>query len=182
MDSSSIDKVIRFWFLESRPEQRFKKDKAYDGLIRERFSSLHSLAARCELYGWRDKALGRLAEIIILDQFSRNIYRDRPKAFANDPLALSLSQEALRSGANKLLDTQEKAFLYMPFMHSESSTIHEAAVELFSEPGMEQNLDFELRHKAIIDRFGRYPHRNDILGRESSQEELEFLAKPGSSF
>ena len=182
MDSSNIDKIIHFWFTESRPEQWFKKDVAFDSLIAERFSNLHDAAARCELYGWRDTALGRLAEIIILDQFSRNIYRDTAKAFACDPLALSLSQEAIRTGANKSLNTQQRAFLYMPFMHSESSAIHEAAVELFNEAGMENNLDFELRHKEIIDRFGRYPHRNEILGRKSRPEEIEFLKTPGSSF
>ncbi|MBE9536239.1 MAG: DUF924 domain-containing protein [Proteobacteria bacterium] len=182
MVSSSIDKIIHFWFMESKPEQWFKKDEAYDSLIAERFSSLHGMAASCELYGWRDKALGRLAEIIILDQFSRNIYRDTPNAFACDSLALSLSQEALRTGASKSLGPQQRAFFYMPFMHSESSSIHEVAVELFSEPGMENNLEFELRHKEIIDRFGRYPHRNDILGRESTPEEIEFLETPGSSF
>ena len=182
MDSSNIDKIIHFWFTESRPEQWFKKDAAFDRLIAERFSSYHDAATSCELYVWRDTALGRLAEIIILDQFSRNIYRDTAEAFACDPLALSLSQEAIRTGANKSLDTQQRAFLYMPFMHSESSAIHEAAAKLFNEAGLENNLDFELRHKEIIDRFGRYPHRNDILGRESRPEEIEFLKTPGSSF
>lgn len=174
--------IINFWFAESSPEQWFKKDAAYDRLIAERFTGLHNAAARCELYEWRSEALGRLAEIIILDQFPRNIYRDTPKAFASDSLALALSQEAIQAGADKTLEPRQRSFLYMPFMHSESSAIHKVAVQLFNEPGLEDNLSFELKHKAIIDRFGRYPHRNDLLGRKSSPEEIEFLKTPGSSF
>ena len=182
MDFSSIDEVINFWFVESSPEQWFKKDPAFDRLVTERFNALHRAAMKCELHSWRDTPPGRLAEIIILDQFSRNIYRGREEAFAGDLIALVLSQEALYAGAHISLDTQQKAFLYMPFMHSESAAIHEIAVQLFGEPGLERNLAFELRHKAIIDRFGRYPHRNDILGRASTVEEVEFLKTPGSSF
>jgi len=118
----------------------------------------------------------------VLDQFSRNIYRDTLYAYAFDSLALVLAQEAIRTAVNFELTPQQKAFLYMPFMHSESPQIHRRAVELFKEPGLEKNLAFELRHKAIIDRFGRYPHRNAILGRASNAEELAFLDLPGSSF
>lgn len=182
MDFSDIDEVINFWFVESSPEQWFKKDTLFDSLVTERFKNLHSAAIKCELHSWRDTPSGRLAEIIILDQFSRNIYRGKKEAFASDLIALVLSQEALHVKAHNSLDAQQKVFLYMPFMHSESADIHEIAVHLFGEPGMERNLDFELRHKAIIDRFGRYPHRNDILGRVSTLEEIEFLKTGGSSF
>jgi len=182
IDFSGIDEVINFWFVDSSPEQWFKKDPAFDSLVAERFKSLHSVAMKCELYNWRDRPKGRLAEIIILDQFSRNIYRGRKEAFAGDPIALALSQEALHAGAHASLAAPEKAFLYMPFMHSEAAAIHEKAIQLFGEAGLERNLAFELRHKAIIDRFGRYPHRNDILGRVSTVEEIEFLKMPGSSF
>ena len=127
-------------------------------------------------------AAGRLAEIIVLDQFSRNIYRDRPLAFAYDATALVLAQEAVRVGADQQVDFEKRSFFYMPYMHSESPIIHNRAVELFSQPGAEFNYEFELKHKAIIDRFGRYPHRNAILGRESTPEEIEFLGQPGSSF
>jgi uncharacterized protein (DUF924 family) len=127
-------------------------------------------------------AEGRLAEIIVLDQFSRNMFRDTPAAFAQDALALVLAQEAVFSGADKLLSETQCSFLYMPFMHSESLVIHELAVELFSKPGLEGNLDFEMRHKVIIEKFGRYPHRNNILQRESTEEEMEFLKLPGSGF
>ncbi len=182
MDLSDIDKVIHFWFVESSPEQWFKKDPAFDRLVTQRFKPLHSAAIKCELHSWRGMPLGRLAEIIILDQFPRNIYRESEMAFAGDPLSLALSQEALRAKAHNSLVTEQRAFLYMPFMHSESAAIHDIAAQLYSEPGLERNLEFELRHKAIIDRFGRYPHRNDILGRASTAEEVEFLKKPGSSF
>ena len=118
----------------------------------------------------------------MLDQFSRNINRGEAQAFANDALALGLAQEAVAAGADRLLAPAERAFLYMPYMHSESAAIHALAVALFSQPGLEHNLDFELRHKAIIDRFGRYPHRNAVLGRASTAEEAAFLQTPGSSF
>ena len=123
-----------------------------------------------------------MAEIIVLDQFSRNIYRDSPLSFATDSLALVLAQEAIRVGADKKVSESMRSFFYMPFMHSESAVIHEEAVVLYEAYGNEGNLDFELRHKAIIDRFGRYPHRNEILGRDSTAEEVEFLSQPGSRF
>jgi len=174
--------VIDFWFHEIEPRQWFAKDSAFDRLIAQRFNSVHVGAVKCELFPWRDTAEGRLAEIIVLDQFSRNIHREAPLAFAADTLALALAQEAVRVGAQRDLTLQQKCFLYMPFMHSESPLIHERAVELFSEPGLETNLEFELKHKAIIDRFGRYPHRNAVLGRSSTPEEIAFLNTPGSSF
>lgn len=176
------EQILTFWFDELEPSQWWKKDDALDREITERFSNAHAAAVRCELFEWRRKARGRLAEIIILDQFSRNIFRGSPQAFAYDPLALALSQEAVANQADKTLAPAEKSFLYMPFMHSESLKIHEIAVRLFRAEGLEFNLDFELKHKAIIERFGRYPHRNEILGRTSTPEEIEFLKQPDSSF
>jgi uncharacterized protein (DUF924 family) len=141
------------------------------------------MAARAfELHAWRIRPEGRLAEIIILDQFSRNIHRGTPDAFAADQLALALAQEAVSSGADQALPVSRRAFLYLPFMHSESPAIHERAVRLFSASGLAENLKSELRHQAIITRFGRYPHRNSILGRISTPEEEAFLEEPGSSF
>ena len=118
----------------------------------------------------------------MLDQLSRNVDRDTPRAFAQDALALVLAQELVASGQDRSLPPTQRVFAYMPHMHSESALVHEQAAALFSQPGMEGNLDFELRHKAIIDRFGRYPHRNAILGRTSTPQELAFLSEPGSSF
>ena len=174
--------ILDFWFNELTPKHHFAKDAALDEAIRTRFGATLEAAARCELFAWRATPEGRLAELLVLDQFSRNVYRDTARAFAQDALALVLAQELVASGQDRSLLTAQRVFAYMPYMHSESAVIHEQALELFAQPGMENNLDFERRHKAIIDRFGRYPHRNAILGRESTAEESEFLKQPGSSF
>lgn len=179
---SEAQAVLDFWFEELTPAQWFKKDPELDGTIFQRFGELHARAAQCECYAWRSSAHGRLAEIIVLDQFSRNIYRHDARAFATDALALALAQEAVAAGADAALTSKQRAFLYMPYMHSESTVIHELAMQLFDQPGLEENFNYEVSHKAIIDRFGRYPHRNALLGRTSSDEELAFLKQPGSSF
>lgn len=176
------DSVLDFWFSELTPKDWFVKDDSLDKRISDRFLETYHRACSGELFAWRQTIEGRLAEIIVLDQFSRNIFRDQAKAFQYDCLALALSQEASRQPETKQLALGKKAFLYMPFMHSESRVIHEEAVKLFSEPGLENNLDFEMKHKKIIEQFGRYPHRNEILGRESTPQEIEFLKGPGSSF
>lgn len=178
----SPSEIIAFWFNELEPAQWWKRDLTLDREIKARFGATHRAATLGELEPWRETAEGRLAEIIVLDQFSRNIYRDRPLAFACDATALVLAQEAIRAGADQQVDFEKRSFFYMPYMHSESSKVHETAVELFGQPGAEFNYEFELKHKAIIDQFGRYPHRNAILGRESTPEETEFLKQPNSSF
>ena len=174
--------ILHFWFEELVEKQHFAKDAALDELIRTRFGNTLEAAARCELFAWRASLDGRLAEIIVLDQFSRNVYRDTPRAFAQDALALSLAQELVASGQDRALSTAQRRFAYMPYMHSESALIHVQAVRLFSQPGLENNLNYELRHQAIIERFCRYPHRNAVLGRASTAEEIAFLNEPGSSF
>jgi uncharacterized protein (DUF924 family) len=174
--------VLDFWFEELEPRQWWTKDASVDALIVERFSALYARAVRCELYRWRTEPGGRLAEIIVLDQFSRNMFRDSCRAFAYDSQALALAQEAVALGVDKLLDQQERNFLYMPYMHSESLAIHDVAVKLFQSNEIETSLDYEHRHREIILRFGRYPHRNKVLGRDSTQEEINFLEQPGSSF
>ena len=174
--------ILHFWFEELTDKQHFAKDAALDEALRTRFGATLEAAARCELFAWRATLQGRLAEIIVLDQFSRNVYRDTPRAFAQDALALVLAQELVASTQDRSLPVAQRIFAYMPYMHSESALVHTQAVALFSQPGMEDNLRFEQRHKAIIDRFGRYPHRNAILGRTSTAEELAFLSEPGSSF
>lgn len=174
--------VLDFWFQELSPKDWFSGDKALDEAIAQRFGALHEQARQGELYRWRSSAEGRLAEVIVLDQFSRNLHRGTPESFASDPMALALAQEAVAGGADERLTPEQRTFLYMPYMHSESLKIHEEAVRLFKSNGIENNLDFEYRHKAIIERFGRYPHRNEILGRASTAEEIEFLKQPGSSF
>ncbi len=174
--------ILHFWFEELTPKQHFAKDAALDVAIRTRFGDTLQAASRCELFAWRATAEGRLAEIIVLDQFSRNVYRDTPRAFAQDALALMLAQELVASGQDRSLPAAHRVFAYMPTMHSESALVHVQAVALFTQLGMADNLNYALRHKAIIDRFGRFPHRNAILGRASSAEELAFLSEPGSSF
>jgi uncharacterized protein (DUF924 family) len=174
--------VLKFWFEEIRPAQWWAKDPALDDTIARRFGDWHRRACMGELFEWRVRARGRLAEIILLDQFSRNLYRDTPAAFAHDGMALALAQEAISSGAERDLNREEKLFLYMPFMHSESLIIHDTALALFQNLGLADNLDYEIRHREIIARFGRYPHRNAILGRESTEEERRFLTEPGSRF
>ena len=174
--------LVSFWFEEIEPAMWWKKDDDFDAILVERFSEIHTRATCCELFGWRKEPEGRLAEIIVLDQFSRNMFRDSDLAFANDTMSLALAQEAIGCGADQALTPVQRSFLYMPFMHSESLKIHEVAVELFRRNDIQSNLDFEFSHKKIIEEFGRYPHRNIILGRQSTAEEITFLSQPGSSF
>jgi len=174
--------VIRFWFEELTPTQWWQKKDLLDKTIQNKFEKLHQQASQCELFQWRSTAKGRLAEIIVLDQFSRNMFRNTAKQFSQDPLALSLSQEAISVGADKELNAIERSFLYMPFMHSESLLIHQQACLLFKANGNESNYQFELKHLEIIKKFGRYPHRNNVLNRNSTPEEIEFLKQSNSSF
>jgi uncharacterized protein (DUF924 family) len=174
--------VLDFWFFETPPEAWWAADPDFDALIRRRFAALHQRASRGELYAWRGTPPGRLAEIIVLDQFSRNLFRDSARAFAQDLAALALAQEAVAAGAHLPLEPARRVFLLLPYMHSESREIHAVAERLFRELTPPFNHEFELRHKAIVDRFGRYPHRNEALGRPSTAEEAEFLKQPGSAF
>ena len=174
--------VLDFWFVECLPAQWWKVDPAFDAAVAQRFGDLHRGAVLGELFDWRVDAPGRLAEVIVLDQFSRNLFRGRARAFAADPMALALAQEAVAQGLDQALPPAQRAFLYMPYMHSESRLVHRQAERLFAALGLEDQLGFERRHKAIVDRFGRYPHRNAMLGRISTAEEEAFLREPGSSF
>ncbi|WP_136253878.1 DUF924 family protein [Onishia niordana] len=182
MVDAKPEAVLDFWFEELTPKQWFAKDEALDALIAARFEPVWAAACRAELWAWRSTPQGRLAEILVLDQFSRNMHRDHPLAFAQDTLALVLAQEAVAQGADQALTTRQRPFLYMPYMHSESLPVHEEALRLFEQPGLEESLRFEHRHHDILLRFGRYPHRNAILGRESSNQEQAFLEQPGSRF
>ncbi len=176
------DTILNFWFSEIAPRQWWRKDPHFDAMIAERFGIIHLAARAGELFAWRADASGRLAEILVLDQFSRNIYRDQASAFAADSQALVLAQEAISAGAIEQLPTVQASFLLMPVMHSESLVVHDAYAQWFVRPGFESTLDFEHRHRRILERFGRYPHRNAILGRVSTVEEAAFLQQPGSTF
>lgn len=176
------EEVLAFWFQETSPAQWWKADPAFDDRVRSRFGALHAQAVRCELFAWRATPAGRLAEVIVLDQFSRNLHRGTPLAFAADPLALALAQEAVAAGADLALPIEQRAFFYLPYVHSESALIHAIGEPLLRERAPQGNHASELRHRAIVERFGRYPHRNAVLGRASTAEELAFLSEPGSSF
>ncbi len=167
-----MDEVLRFWFETLTPKQWFKKSTNLDAQISEAFEKTFNEVVAGETASWRDSAEGRLAEVIVLDQFTRNMFRNTAKAYRYDSLALALAQEAVRGGHDKALPESQRVFLYMPYMHSESHKIHVDAMLLFKDL---PNLNYEIRHKEIIDLFGRYPHRNEVLGRESTAEELEFL-------
>lgn len=176
------EQVMAFWFDEIEPRQWWVADPAFDAQVRERFLPTLEAASRGELYAWRTTPAGRVAEVIVLDQFSRNLYRGTPQAFSQDPMALALAQEAVALGVLDGLPPMQRTFLLMPYMHSESALIHVQAERLFKAWAPPDNYRYELQHKAIVDRFGRYPHRNAILGRASSAEEIAFLKLPGSSF
>ena len=180
--SALPESVLAFWFDEIAPAQWWKVDPAFDAEVGRRFGTLLERARCCELFAWRASPQGRLAEILVLDQFSRNVHRGTPGAFAADALALALAQEAVAAGFDLALPPERRAFFYMPYMHSESPAIHAVAEPLMRERAPAHTHEFELRHKAIVDRFGRYPHRNAILGRASTPEEEAFLTQPGSSF
>ncbi|CAA0079750.1 Uncharacterised protein [Zhongshania aliphaticivorans] len=174
--------VIEFWFAELSSSDWFACSDELDSKIIRRFGDIHRAAVAGELYSWRHQALGRLAEIIVLDQFSRNIFRGTSGAFAADGQALILAQEAIRAQADVELNKKQRLFLYMPYMHSESVAIQNASLRLFETLGLEDNYRFAVAHQQIISRFGRYPHRNAILGRPSSSEEVAFLKEAGSAF
>jgi uncharacterized protein (DUF924 family) len=175
-----FQKVLDFWFGELSDSDRWSKGKLLDPVIKTRFGAFQAAAVTGELWEWRASPEGRLAEIIVLDQFSRHLYRNTAAAFASDPVAVVLAQESVALGADKTVDEEKRQYFYMPFMHSESLRIHESASGLFAQ--LPRNLKYAVNHRAIIERFGRYPHRNAILGRVSTPEEIEFLKTPGSSF
>jgi uncharacterized protein (DUF924 family) len=177
-----VDEVLRFWFTELTYEQCFKKDDVVDRQIDERFGAIHArLAADA---GSIDTAAPRelLAAIVVFDQFSRNLFRGTPRAFASDPLARQLARTALDSGIDKELSKRERIFVYLPFEHSEDAADQVRSVTLLGSLGDAELDKYAIAHKVIIDRFGRFPHRNVALGRESTPEEIAFLKEPMSSF
>lgn len=179
--------VLRFWFEEAGPARWFKRSDAFDEQLRERFLATWQAAAAGECADWRGSPAGRAAEIIVLDQFSRNLFRGEGRAFAQDGMALVLAQWAIATGADTSEDTPEGAgmtpdqrhFTYMPFMHSESLVVHDDAMRLFTALGNEKALEYEIKHRDILCTYGRYPGRNAALGRESSPEERAYLDAGG---
>jgi len=174
--------VLDFWFNEIQPESWFKKDADVDALIDAKFGATvkEALAGRCD--HWADDRDGCLALILLLDQFTRNIFRDTARAFSGDDMALALSLRCITRGYIDHPDENWRRFMLMPMMHSEDLTIQDKSLPLFKEFAGTLTYDYAVRHRDIIARFGRFPHRNAILGRPSSDEEKEFLTQPGSSF
>ena len=174
--------ILTFWFHEIEPKQWWKKDKKFDDFLRCKFLNIHSLAIKSKLTSWQTSEKGRLAEIIVIDQFSRNIFRNKPEAFNSDHLALFLSKEILRLDLYQKFNKNEKIFAFMPFMHSEIFEDQIISLNLYCNLGIKENFHSALKHFNIIRKFGRFPHRNKILNRKSTDEELAFLKTPGSSF
>lgn len=195
------DDVLAFWFgpLDERgcasaekSAQWWRKDDAFDDRIRERFLALHTAAAKGDHADWQQTARGALALILVLDQFPRNMFRGSARAFASDARALAVALAAIDGGQDRELAFAERGFMYMPLMHCEQLAMQDRCVALFAgierevaEPLREQarnTVDYAERHRAIVRRFGRFPHRNTLLGRTSTPEEIEFLTQPGSAF
>ena len=185
--------VINFWFGE--PEEKiygqprkfwFIKDQKFDRTCRSRFLKTYQQAATGKLIAWQEQALSCLALIIVLDQFTRNMFRDSPQAFATDSQALELAKYAVSKGFDRQLLQVQRWFIYLPFEHSENLADQQTAVKLFEtlkdDPESQASIDYAYRHLKVIERFGRFPHRNKILNRESTPEEKEFLKQPGAKF
>ena len=185
MDIQKIEsEVLTFWFGDDPEEKReawFQKDAAFDAEIVERFAGAYEAAAAGDLDDMASTPLGCLALVIVLDQFPHNMFREDPKSFATDDKALSIAKDALTKGFDATLNQNQKAFLCMPFMHSEGLADQQRSVELFADIS-EQNLDYARQYLVIVERFGRFPHRNAVLGRTSTDEEIDFLNEPNSSF
>ncbi|MDB5756418.1 MAG: hypothetical protein JWR56_2846 [Massilia sp.] len=191
----SPQEVLDFWFLPpgaegyGKPRQEwFKKDARFDAAIAERFGSAIAQAVAGGLREWdRESPAGTLARILMLDQFPRNAFRCKPESFSGDALALAAARELEESGAHRSLNPNQRWFAYMPFEHAEDAHMQEKSVTLLTEladgnPDFDGALDYAHRHRGVIARFGRFPHRNAILGRASTPEELVFLSQPGSGF
>lgn len=199
---SDAERVLEFWLgpasrsndppAQTVQERWWRKDEAFDAEIGERFGELHRRATAGELEGWSEAPRSRLALIVVLDQFSRNLHRDSPLAWAHDAYALRLTEEGLTRGHDQVLPLFGRVFFYMPLMHAEDPHAQARCVEHFTAltaqaegaavEHLRTNLDFARRHQEIVDRFGRFPHRNRVLGRDSTPEEEAFLLQPGSSF
>ena len=177
-ESPTPQQIITFWFSPEMTPRWFDSTPALDQQIRQRFEPLLVQAAAGALDHWHETPEGALALCILLDQFPLNMYRGDPASFATEQQAVTVTKAALASGLDERLPDAHKSFLYMPLMHSESLDDQDLSVSLFEKAGLEQNARFARHHRDLIRRFGRFPHRNAILGRSSSPEELEYLSSP----
>lgn len=182
MTAARIDEILNYWFKELSPKDWFKADPERDAEMARRFRPAYEQLATGVPPDLLAEPEGFLAAILLLDQFPRNLFRGEAPAFATDGLALDLAKRAIAEGIDRRLTPEQRSFVYMPFQHSEQKADQARSIELFTALGNQLNLDFAMRHKEIVDRFGRFPHRNEILGRRSTDEEAAFLREPGSSF
>lgn len=181
--------VIDFWFAGSDAprEEWFRKDAAFDALIAARFGAAIEQALHGGLTDWAQTPQGALAQVIVLDQFTRNAFRDTPRAFAGDALALAAARAMVARGDDRVLPPLQRVFVYLPFEHAEDAAMQDESLRLFgalasADASFAVQLDYAQRHADIVRRFGRFPHRNALLGRESTAEEVQFLQQPGSRF
>jgi uncharacterized protein (DUF924 family) len=176
--------VLQFWFGDGREPRAewFRKDTAFDDEIRRRFGALIDAAIDKHLADWGDDAAAALARIVLLDQFTRNVFRDTPRAFAGDAQALAAARAMVASGQDLALPPLQRVFVYLPFEHAEDLVAQREGVRLFERLGLDDYTEWARKHLAVIERFGRFPHRNAVLGRPSTPEEEAFLAQPGSRF
>ena len=190
--TAAIDDIWAFWFgvLDDQGDAApavvkrwWLKDAAFDEQVRTRFAALHREVSAGAHEAWRESARGAVAYVLVLDQFSRNMFRDTPASFASDGRGLAAAKDAVARGLDRELPRAARGFLYLPYMHSEALADQDTCVDLFADlPGAAQNRDFAEKHRMIIRRFGRFPHRNAILGRAATPDETAFLREPGSSF
>jgi uncharacterized protein (DUF924 family) len=182
MTDANPEELLSYWFSPEVKPKWFQPDEAFDSELRTRFADWLAAAKNGALDDWRETASGTLALVVLMDQIPRNIYRGTPDAFATDSQALALSREAIAKGFDAQFTEEQRSFLYLPFMHSEDLATQDDGVSLYKTLGNAEALDYMQRHRDIIARFGRFPHRNAFLGRGSTEEEIEFLKQPGSSF
>lgn len=183
MKNSASD-VLTFWFEDTQPQQWFQVNPEFDARIREDFEGLYNNAAQGLCDDWKNSPDGCLALCIVLDQFPRNMFRGDPKSFATDKQALLISKHAISKGFDQVLQPEKRRFLYLPYEHSENINDQRTSVELFEKMKDEDPLGYEyaVKHLKVIEQFNRFPHRNKVLGRDSTEEEEEYLAQPGAGF
>lgn len=175
--------ILNFWFSEEISKKHWIKDENFDAEIREKFSSLHKQAIQGELNEWEENAESSLALVILLDQFSRNMFRGKPEAFSTDAQSLRVAKNAVSKGFDKNLKDDQRAFFYLPYMHSENIEDQKECVRLFAgKDTYKKNHNFALAHLEVIEKYGRFPHRNKILGRENTPEEEIYLQDPNAGF
>ena len=182
-----INKIINFWFLETSAEQKFKKDLKFDQIIKDKFLNDYELASQSKLDDWQGTDRGCLALIILLDQFSRNLFRENSKSFEQDEKSRSVLHKILENNFLETMNESERLFALLPFIHSENINDHKKLYKLMDQylkdhPGIKDIKKFWTDHTKVIKKFSRYPHRNKVLGRKSTSEEIEFLKQPNSSW